>query len=255
MKILIAGDTHGNLPHIQYLYQRAVAHSVDMIVQVGDFGFWEHTRDGAAYLDGVAKLADSHQTPLCWLDGNHENHTLLRSRYGPQGEQHKPTVEGFWTIRPRVFYLPRGVRWEWDNYRFMALGGAYSVDKEWRVREEVKHHADHTLWWPEEEIDQTELDCALRDGAPLDVLLTHDKPRQANPRWNRKNFLECYPNQDKIAQVVKKHTPKLLVHGHLHFRYDDEIKCADDKNTRIVGLACDQDIPKKDSWIILDTQG
>src|SRR4051812_6589522 len=97
--------------------------------------------------------------------------------------------------------------------RFVALGGAYSVDKQWRVNEERKRRAPGTLWFPEEEMTDTEFYRHLAGPSPVDVLLAHDKPRAANPDWNRKDLPECWPNQDRIQAAAVTLKSKLLVHG------------------------------------------
>ena len=266
--LLVCGDTHGDPNHLIYLYQMALNENVDAIFQVGDFGYWEHHPDGWSWLDMNSDLAVQNDMPLYWIDGNHENHTMLRRLYGPGGEKHKPTPEGFWEIRPGVYYVPRGCRWVWNGKHLMGLGGAYSVDKESRLEDEwagekeverYRHNAwhltgklkfiaeamdrgEHWLWWPEEELTEEEVDLAIaQDSTPLDILFTHDKPRASNPRWNRKDWLPCYPNQDKIMEVVKALTPKLLVHGHLHFPYQDEIRATGDAFTKVVALHCNPD--------------
>lgn len=279
--ILVSGDLHGDPQHTLYAFQTAFQAGADAIVQVGDFGYWEHMNGGDAFLDLCSHLATENDLPLYWVDGNHENHTWLRRIYGPGGGRHKPTPEGFWEIRPGVYYVPRGTRWVWNDVHLMGLGGAYSVDKFHRLREENKRRRSHyeangyrakvgaptvpydpekfQSWWPEEELADEDMIRALADTTPIDVLFTHDKPRASNPRWNRKDLPECWPNQDKIQTVVNTLKPKLLVHGHLHYRYTDEVRCGDDgRTTRVEGLSCNVDArmdPRDDdpttSWLLL----
>jgi hypothetical protein len=99
--------------------------------------------------------------------------------------------------------------------------------------------------------------AALADPTPVDVMLTHDKPRASNPRWNRKDFPECWPNQDRIQTAVRALRPKLLVHGHLHFPYEDQIRSSGDSWTTVIGLDCDPRAAesglymKENSWTVL----
>lgn len=262
--ILVAGDCHGDVYHAAYIFQQALAQNVQAIVQVGDYGYWEHMAGGEAFLDACSEMAVLNAMPFYWLDGNHENHTMLRALYGPGGPRHSPTPEGFWTIREGVYYLPRGVRWTWNGIRMMALGGAYSVDKFPRLQAERKTERDYNearaaslatanvlppfnpanwkRWWPEEEITDADLAYALRDPEPVDILFTHDKPLASNPPWNRKPFDECKPNQQKIQTVVNTLNPKLLIHGHLHYRYTDFIyNGSTDGYTMVEGLDCNAD--------------
>lgn len=282
--VLVVGDVHGDLVHAKRLAAVAVKENVDGIVQVGDFGFWEHHPSGAEFLDRLSKLATETGKPWRWVDGNHEAHTTLRAIYGPSGPRHEVTPEGFWVIRPGVFYIPRGNRWSWNGVRLMGLGGAYSVDKGWRVaslRRRIEHeeqknayrrakgHPERDVWeqvvrfqswWPEEELTDAEVEAALVDPKPIDVLFTHDKPFASSPRWNRKAGPECEPNQRRIQTVVNTLHPRLLVHGHLHYRYTDVIRCGDDLSTTVIGLDCNdaahEDLSRRshfrDSWIRLN---
>jgi hypothetical protein len=259
--ILVCGDWHGDARHALHSFQAALNEDVDCLLVVGDYGYWEHIRGGPEFLEVCSDLATQNDLPLFWIDGNHENHTLLRERYGPGGPQHKLTPEGFWEIRPGVYYIPRGTRWTWGNVRMMGLGGAYSVDKFHRLKAETKAYRDHVdankhrtkagaptrpfdpakhkRWWAEEQISDVELAYALRDPEPVDILFTHDKPLASTPAWNRKPYAECLPNAEKIQTVVNALNPKLLVHGHLHFRYTDYIRNGDpDGYTQVEGLSC-----------------
>lgn len=273
-RVLLAGDTHGNTNHLRHLLNVADREQCDRLFQVGDFGAWEHTAAGRQFFDDAARAAARAGVTIYFLDGNHDKSSLVLSMYGD-----RPDGEGFLMCRDHVRYAPRGHRWTWAGTRFMSLGGAYSVDKAWRVNQERATAAKAsrrtelygarpapdtagTLWFPEEELTDAQLAAALADPQPVDVLLTHDKPRASNPRWNRKDLPECWPNQDRIQEAVRVLRPRLLVHGHLHHPYRDQIRCAGDSWTTVVGLGADPaaaedaSYDKSDSWTVLtlDTQ-
>lgn len=216
MRILVVGDLHGDTQAFTDAVHAAANRGISTIFQVGDFGYWEHTADGADHLDRVEKLLANDGITCVWLDGNHENHELLHLRYGPSGNEHDPTPEGFWTIRERLFYAPRGVTWRWGQRTFMALGGAYSVDQHARV--------EGLSWWPQEELNERDLHVACVDetrGA-VDVLFTHDMPNSAYQMLDgtRKDpFPHSIPNRQRLDTVIDHVQPKLVVHGHMHMRY------------------------------------
>lgn len=252
-RVLLAGDTHGDENHVRWLIQHAKKVGAQAVFVLGDFGIWDHL-DAGAFTSGVSKWAQRQETPVFFLPGNHENYDMLFA-----WEASKPrTQDGFVEIKPGLFYSPRGHRWTWGDTRFMSLGGAYSVDKVWRVRQdhtsvfraEMNHDKGRTLkaieryalqtgqlsWWAQEEISEEELEHALRPGE-IDILLTHDKPRLSSPGWNRKDLEECWPNQQAIQDVVDAKKPKLLVHGHLHWPYDQFLP----NGTYVKALDCDPD--------------
>lgn len=257
MKILIAGDTHGNTEHVITLLDVAKSKDCDRIFQVGDFGAWEHMGDGVKFFNDVNRHAEARGIPVYWLDGNHDKTSLVLEKYGDNRDE-----DGFLICRPFLKYAPRGHVWVWHGKTFMALGGAYSVDKDERLKKERaeahKHGDDRTgrYWFPEEEMTDLELDEYLYN-APrhVDVLLTHDKPRSSNPGWHRKDLPECWPNQDRIEKAVQQLGPNLLVHGHLHFPYQHQIRNGEGWTT-VVGLDSDpwswSRGHHKHSWTILN---
>jgi hypothetical protein len=210
-----------------------------------------------------------------FVDGNHDNIALLRRSYTGAD------AAGFIRVRDRLSYAPRGLRWTWDGVRFAALGCAYSVDKAWRLKEEalaqakVDRRNDYrlragapvrpestagTMWFPDGEITDEEAAAMVEAGGDVEVLVTHDKPRGSAPGWDRKDFADCMPNQDRISRVAAAVRPRLLVHGHLHHRYTDHVRVDGDRWMRVEGLGADDGARKEvsnwrpeDAWLLLDT--
>jgi len=76
MKILVAGDFHGNINHATKIAAKARSLDADMVFQVGDFGF---TWDGPERLRALNNVYQQFDMPLYWLDGNHENFDVLEA--------------------------------------------------------------------------------------------------------------------------------------------------------------------------------
>lgn len=280
MEILIAGDTHGNLPHAQYLVKTAKEHDVDRILQLGDFGYWPHYVAGQHYLDQLNQYCNILNVVFYWIDGNHDKTSRIYQDYGPGDGTLAPEhldAEGFVKVREYVRYAPRGHRWAWDGCKFVAFGGAYSVDKQDRLDREARKErsSDYTVggrrsfagdqWFPEEEMSDEDMARFLEFPGPVDVIVAHDKPRNSNPGWNRKDYLECLPNQDRLALAIKTLDPAFFFHGHLHYAYEDIVLHGhgdlDVHATRVIGLHCDPDAAEgyrgyriDDSWRIFDTE-
>jgi len=137
--------------------------------------------------------------------------------------------DGLVVVRDHVRYAPRGHRWTWGTTRILALGGAASLDKEWRLAEEGRRSAKAirkskfreaaggapapppnyagTLWFPDEELSDDDVETVLADGTPVDLLLTHDKPRRSRLGFNRKDDAAAWPNQDRVQRVVDAYGP------------------------------------------------
>lgn len=245
MKILLLGDTHGSPYQIQYAYAIAQEYECDVIFNLGDFGYWEHMKGGPEFLEVVSSFAVENMIPFCWLDGNHENHPLLRRTY-----QDMKTPDGFWEIRKYLFYAPRGHRFEWDGVKFMTYGGAFSIDRGYRKI--------GVSWWWEEEIDPTHVDETIADTRPIDILLSHDVPNgvdiQGVMSIKGKNFRpikEAVSGRLQLERLVKALQPKEIFHGHYHVRYTQIVDFGYG-NVRVTGLDCEQTY--QDSWIVLDTE-
>ncbi|OPC83473.1 hypothetical protein B4N89_23295 [Embleya scabrispora] len=276
MRVLLAGDTHGNTGHVRRVLDVAAELDVDVVFQLGDFGYWEHEPSGVRYLDAVNRSARSRGVDVYFLDGNHDKSSLLMESYGDHRDE-----QGFVIVRPRVRYAPRGHRWSWRGTNFLAFGGALSLDRERRLAEEQRRYEKAlrkegfrvgagrppaavptyagSLWFPEEEGTDADVDTILADPSPVGVLLTHDKPLRATPEFNRKSEPRCLPNQARIQRLVDAYRPAVAAHGHLHFRYTEELAHPDGSVTRVEGLAADPmasyDVPGyrvADSWLLLD---
>lgn len=252
MKILIVGDTHGNTRWLrEYIYPVAMTLKVNAIVQLGDFGAWEHTPGGVMFMNDVNDLSQDSGIPLYWLFGNHDKHSHTIKAY-------KPNQRGFLPCREFVFHIPQGHTWTWAGVTFRAFGGAYSIDKQWRLVKERRAGKPQSLWFPEEEMDEAELNYLLDlDSSPKDIILSHDKPFSARPPWNRKNIAECMPNQMRLERALRAHQPHWWFHGHLHYHYVDKVFSSDHKQTTVVGLdpddnAAELNWKRTQSWALLD---
>src|SRR5690625_2710235 len=157
MRIVIAGDWHGNLGHACFVIDRAAYQGIDTVVQLGDFG-WGWPQDDPRLLQRLSRRLVSRGVELLFIRGNHDNTVWL--------DELDRDEDGLADIEPGVRYVPDGARFEVGGVRFGALGGARSVDKDVRI--------EGVDWWPDEEAHPSDVDW-LGD-EPLDVLLTHEAP-------------------------------------------------------------------------------
>jgi hypothetical protein len=267
IRVILAGDAHGNTGYLHSMIGKAVNYGADRIFVLGDFGYWEHTHDGVDFLDDIDKVALRNEITVYFLDGNHDKTSLLLEKYSDNKDD-----EGFLIVRPRIRYAPRGHRWIWADTRFAAFGGAYSIDKAWRLDQERKRSlaierknayrepnnqlsldTSGTLWFPEEEMSDDDMTMFLEDKTPVDIILAHDKPIASNPKWNRKDIAECWPNANRLQRAAVVLKPKVFFHGHLHYYYEDDIRVGDDNLfTRVIGLDCDDTQDRSKSFYTID---
>ena len=236
-KLLVSGDWHGEFLAAQASAREAVRRDCDAIVQCGDFGYWPHTdADYLTQVNSAMKKASKklgRDLNVYWVDGNHENFDAL---FGGNWEV---TPEGFWKMADHVFYVPRGTRWEWNGTKFLALGGGYSMDKQWRLGQGPIGQ----YWWPQETITQRNvyecingLDGVGYEVGEVDVMFTHDMPA-GNDLGMRllKNFPEDEQNRMAVRTVVDAVKPTHLFHGHYHHP-NDSVLPIDGHNVKIHSL-------------------
>ncbi len=203
------GDWHTNTHYAVAALEHAAAHGADVGIHVGDFG----GRFPAGYLASVTRACNRVGMNLLFVDGTHDDHQQLArlplNRHG---------------IRPldggRIFHLPRGFRWTWHGRRFLALGGAHSVDGPTRRRSGL-------LWQPEEETISTADARRAVAGPVVDVLVSHDCPAGVDipglaagaHRWPADQLAHADTHRRLLRSVVDVVQPVHIVHGHYHRRY------------------------------------
>lgn len=259
MRIMLLGDSHGNLGFMSRAVQVAYEQEAQAIIQLGDFGVWDHVPKGVRFLDGVNAILEEHQMSMVFIDGNHENFDSL--------ERYPLDEGGFRPVRQNILHAPRGHRFEVDGVRFLAFGGAHSIDgpggPPWwqqargpldqktvaqgpRGKVVLEKGKDLGSWWPQELITQEQVDAVSPHH--VDVLLSHDCPAGIKiPGING------YPAGDEqrrlLREVMDKVQPQLVVHGHYHKFHHGRL---DNGETNVVGLAAD--VNKYGQYCFLETE-
>jgi len=224
-RIVFAGDWHMNATWAVAAIRHAAEGRADVMVHVGDFGY---TFDGRFMrrLDAALQAAG---LPLLFVDGNHEDFdSLLRWPIRPNGLRQ---------LTDHVWHLPRGFRWTWGGVRLLAVGGAHSVDRQWR--------SPGTSWWPEETLTGDDVARAVA-GGPVDVLVAHDCPAgvdipglaATSHLWPAEELALADEHRQRLRTVVDAARPRAVFHGHYHRRYSTTADLGYGP-VAVVGLDCD----------------
>lgn len=206
--IRFIGDVHAKW----FDYYHEAKHSPSPTIQVGDFGCGFNTHDWDQIHD-LQKNGDHR-----FIRGNHDDPHAVRDL---PGFIEDGTVEG----------------------NMMFIGGAWSIDYQWRT--------PGTNWWPDEECNQIQFEKFIdtyTDVKP-DIMVTHDFPREAA----RVMFFDgSVPllsggiqydtmTSEAFQEMFEIHQPKLWIGGHWHHNMDVLFK-----DTRFICLAeleyCDVNI-------------
>ncbi|QNN98428.1 metallophosphoesterase [Streptomyces phage LilMartin] len=204
MKILVCGDWHGDTAWARKMVRRAVEHDSKLIMQVGDFGLWDHEVNGFNYLDALNDECRKHGVKVVFVAGNHENWDRL-----DWYEKNNPkTYSGLTVIRSHIRYTGRVKRWSVNGKWFQAVGGAVSVDKQ--------HRKLGKSWWSQEAVPERVVYGLEKAGRKSDYLLTHDAPTCAPFRFRLKNDPDSEMHRQLMNRVGAVVQPTIWFHGHYH---------------------------------------
>jgi hypothetical protein len=224
-RIAFAGDWHANTRWAVAAVQFAAERGADVIIQLGDFGYEYRP----SFLQGLDRALARTGLRLLFVDGNHEAFpTLLR---------YPVHANGLRQLSGRVWHLPRGFRWTWGGVRWLALGGAHSVDRPWRE--------PGVSWWREETLTDDQARSAAAAG-PADVMVSHDCPSgvdipglaESAHVWPAEELVASDIHRRRLRTVVDAVRPRSIWHGHFHCRYESTADLGYGP-VRVTGLDCD----------------
>jgi predicted phosphodiesterase len=231
MKIGLLGDTHGATTWTEKALRTFAERGITQVYQVGDFGFDRK----AVFERKIAKLAEELGILLTVIPGNHEDYDYINSR--------KVEEDGWAYSMYGVRIAPRGHRWELEGRTFVALGGAPSVDRSYRLSLPKKFQ----FWWAEEAITDEDVKRTA-DGGHAEVMLAHDAPSVGpimnmviqNPHGFLKSDTDyATVGRLKMDDAVAAVKPKVFVHGHYHIPVQTWLQHEDGDTTFVLGLTRD----------------
>lgn len=169
-RIAAVGDLHGNASAASRAIRYAAENDAQLVIQVGDFGWWPTTGRtrrkpyGEGFTIWVDQVCRRYDIPLLWIRGNHEHHPLLFEERRRHGVDDEP-----WWLHDHVGHWPDGLVLPIGGRRWLAIGGAHSVDRSLRTSG-VDHFDTETL-------DESEIDVIARAGhMDVDVVVAHEAP-------------------------------------------------------------------------------
>lgn len=143
------------------------------MIILGDAGFNYYLNDR----DTRAKeYASTFPIMLFCIHGNHEARPQSLAGF-EEGRYHGGKVL-FEKTYPNILFAVDGEVYEFDGYQCIVIGGAYSVDKFYRLE-----HGWN--WWPDEQPDEltkkTVENRLAATGSKIDVILSHTCPLKYEP--------------------------------------------------------------------------
>ena len=170
----IAGDTHADFSRFKDYATDPNTHY--NIIILGDAGvnYWLGKRDR---LLKQSIVNDFPNITFYLVRGNHEARpeSLKTGR-----RQYNSLIQGEVIVEdeyPNIYYLLDGETYWFNGLKALVIGGAYSVDKEYR-------QMMHWQWFSDEQLDATEREEITKrcEGQSWDMVLSHTCPFTMQPR-------------------------------------------------------------------------
>lgn len=214
--VYLTGDTHGGFKRIGVFCERMQTAKEDILIILGDAGINYYGLHRDAYKkEYISKLPIT----LFCIHGNHEQRPYTIFTYQEQ-TWHGGTVYVD-PEYPNIIFAKDGEIYDFDGQKAIVIGGAYSVDKKWRI---VRARGGTPEWWPDEQpSDETKnyVEQQLEKcNWTVDIVLSHTVPLQYEPK---EVFLPGIDqsNVDKsteiwLERIEKRLTYKAWYAGHYH---------------------------------------
>ena len=175
MHFYITGDTHGNFNRIEEFCSENDTTKEDVMIILGDAGinYWLDNTDRQLKND----LSSLDITLFC-VHGNHEARPWEAGDY----------EEVMWNdglvymeeAYPNILFAKDGEIYNFHGKKVMAIGGAYSVDKYYRISHKMP-------WFDTEQLDDRIMNYVEqqleKEGWSIDIILSHTVPIEAEPTW------------------------------------------------------------------------
>lgn len=173
--VYITGDIHGDVSRVREMVTKYTITSEDTIVLLGDVGMnYYGNKHGDRHRK---KKLNSLGIKILCIHGNHEMRPESLITYR-EDQWHDGTVyveEEF----PNLLFAKDGELYDLEGCKAIAIGGAYSVDKWYRLQRDLH-------WFPDEQpsdIIKARVEKKLEElGWQIDAVLTHTCPYRHIPR-------------------------------------------------------------------------
>lgn len=197
--IYFLGDLHGDFAKLHYLEQHMEPD--DIIIQVGDFGF---------YPNRIPDLnPKGYPCKVYVIDGNHEHYPYLAELVD------RNEISEF---LPNMFYVPRGEVMEIEGNLIGFLGGGCSID--------VTFTKPYGHWHWQETITEDDVQTLIENvgDRQLDILVAHAAPRKLitnnftplNHTYWRLPIGWEDASSIRIEKAINILKPTQFVCGHMH---------------------------------------
>lgn len=233
--IYITGDTHRDFYRLNSLEKN----KDNMIIILGDAGINYYLNEED---NNLKKYLNDINIKLFCIQGNHEERPENISSY-----KEVNMFEGSVLIEaeyPNLIFAKNGELYKINEKSVLIIGGAYSVDKEYRL---TYHHK----WFKDEQLTEREKEEILNkySGRHIDIILSHTCPLKYEPT---EVFMKGV-DQSRVDKSMERFLDKVEENIHYdkwycgHFHTEKQIDKLEFMFGRIKYFGKDEFYPKYDS--------
>lgn len=224
-------DTHGNFDFLSYFCQENQTDYKDILIILGDVGILYYGEDSNRERYLKEHIEKQPITIVC-VRGNHEDRPNNRSNMYTVTICNEVMSGTFMyeSNYPHILYAYDGYEYNFMGKNCLVIGGAYSVDKWFRIQMGYK-------WFADEELSNEEMLTILFNtkNANYNHIFTHTCPYEWMPT---DLFLTCI-DQDSVSNAMERFLTDVQYNciwghwwfGHFHANRDDV--CGDGKATML----------------------
>ena len=189
--IYITGDKHSDFSRVFDFCTKYKTTEKDLLIVLGDAGINYYANDK----DNVLKndLIKCPITLFC-VHGNHEERPENLENYKVK-EFHEGIVY-YEEEYPNILFAKDGEVYNFNNKKVLVIGGAYSIDKDTRIRLGYNWYESEQ---PSDETKNKVIDVLKENNNKVDIILSHTCPFKYLPR---EMFLEGV-DQSKVDQSTE----------------------------------------------------
>lgn len=215
-RFFLTGDTHGNFNRIMYFCKRMSTTEDDVLVILGDAGINYYLGEKDRALKEV--LSHLPITLFC-VHGNHEERPFNISTY--KEKEWNGGVVYFEDDFPNLLFAKDGEIYNFNGKSVLVIGGAYSVDKEYRLERGY-------AWFKDEQPNKKIMkyvEKQINKQRRFDIVLTHTCPIKTEPRHMFLPFID-QSKVDKTTELFLQRVADWIIFdswyfGHFHGHWDN----------------------------------
>ncbi|MBQ8040971.1 MAG: metallophosphoesterase [Lachnospiraceae bacterium] len=211
-KIYITGDCHADFKKIELFCQNYETSRDDVMIILGDAGI---NFDLGRWDENSKRLLSHLALTFFCIHGNHEARPQSLDYY--QEKMWNGGIVYFEAKYPNILFAKDGEIYELNGKKAIAIGGAYSIDKEWRLLRGAPWFDDEQ---PSEEIKEYVEDRLYEAKWKVDYVLSHTAPLKYEPRELFLDFIDQSKvdksTEEWLSEIEEKLDYEKWYFGHYH---------------------------------------